>query len=256
MAPVLSNAAMDEIRWFDYLWRVSSTGVEFDIARKSIGLLSGNPEALRVHFSDPAMDAVLRRTVLEQTGPERLARELHQFLLRLDQNELVLKVALFETFMKNVHRVVLRRNPRLWKGDKTPILLGDLVDRGFDAIVAEEIESKLVAIDRKSVRARAEYFHDRLQAPWGPPELVDTAHWSTKLRNRILHEDPDANVSPEDLNDTVIMALFIPGFVCQSLVDRYPDAFNPQDRINLSGRPWENAYKGLKWIPSRAGGTG
>jgi hypothetical protein len=242
---------MDEIRWFDYLWRVTSVGAEFDIARKSIGLLSGNPETLRVHFSNPAMDSVLRKSVQEQTGPERLARELQQFLLRLNQNELVLKVALFETFLKNVHRTVLRRNPRLLRGDKTPILLGDLVDRGFDAIIEEEIESRLVAIDRKPVHARAEYFRDRLQAPWGPLELVNAAHWSTKLRNRILHEDPDAKVSPEDLNDTVIMALCISGFVCQSLVERHPDAFNPQDRINLGGRPWENVYKGLKWIPSR-----
>jgi hypothetical protein len=242
---------MDQIKWFDYLWRVVSVGAQFDIARKSIGSLSTDPEALRARLGG---DPVLQAAVLEQAGPQKLAGELQQFLPRLDQNQLILIVALFETFIKDIHRVILRHDPKILKPDRK-VLLGHLVAVGFDAIIAEEIESEVAARDRESVRKRAEHFRDRLHAPWGPPELVDAADRATELRNRILHEEPDAKVSPEDLKDAAAAVLFIPGFVCQALVEQYPDAFNPQDRISLSGRPWVIAYNRLKRIPSGADGA-
>lgn len=222
---------MQQIQWSNYILRVGSVRAQFALARSALTSLSTNSEALRASVAsevDPNLGGALRKIL----PPEVLAAELQKFHLRHDQNELILTIALFETFMKDLHRNILRQTPTLLREERQ-IPLQRLLAQGADAVIAEEIEREITTLDRKRVRERAQYFSERLGVPWGPPELVEYAERAVTIRNRILHEEPDDPVPSDVLRSTTIVAISVPGIVCHT-TSRYPSAFAVEDITTLT----------------------
>jgi hypothetical protein len=198
----------------------------------------GKPEAMRAYL-DPALYPFLQGAMVpKEITPEWMAGHLEKSLLRLDQNYLILTVALFETLMKDIHRAILRQTPTLLRGDRL-IHLGAIVAKGTEAIIEEEIEREVLAIDRKSVQERVRYFDERLRVSWGPSEVVDHLVRIVGLRNRILHEEPDEPVPADVLSNLAGWVLVVSGFACQDVDKHYPSVMTEQDRGSLSNRPFD-----------------
>ena len=108
---------------------------------------------------------------------------------RLLQHEYVLHVAIFESFMKALHREVLRAAPTLLRADRK-IDLGRLVSQGHEALIRAEIEREVQSLDRETPEKKSNYFRDRLKINWFDGEIVGSLDRVIRLRNTILHENP------------------------------------------------------------------
>src|SRR5258708_27401390 len=82
---------------------------------------------------------------------------------RLNQSELLLLVAHFESFMKEVHRTFLNAAPtKVFSGRDTKVLLRDVFDsqtgNPFGKFLKELIIKEVKWLDTRSIEKRAEYF--------------------------------------------------------------------------------------------------
>jgi len=70
---------------------------------------------------------------------------------------------------------------------------------GQEAILAAEIEREVQSLDRKNADEKCKYFRDKLGINWFDGKATPLLEIALRLRNRILHEDPDQSVSTTDL---------------------------------------------------------
>ena len=142
---------------------------------------------------------------------------------RLLQNQLILLVAVFESFMKDIHREILLQNPGHLRGDRK-IPLGKLVKFSREEIIEEEIQREVQSLDRKNVRERAEYFAKLLDMHW-LSEWANPWERALDLRNKVLHEDPDAQVTDADLHSAYLFCTNLPLACVLKGSVLYPDGF-------------------------------
>lgn len=78
-------------------------------------------------------------------------------------------------------------------------------------IIEEEIDRKVVSLDRKSIEDRAKYFAEDLKIPWSDGhELIKQVSDLNELRNRISHENPDEEVSSDKILSALLTLIVIP----------------------------------------------
>lgn len=118
---------------------------------------------------------------------------------RLNQSELLLLVAHFESFMKLVHRGFLEAAPHkvfgeTFGGSQDPqVKLKELFDPRSATWDSREALRKLVErevkwLDQQAVNKRAEYFAKHFKAPFGSKETISKLGEIQQLRNRVTHE--------------------------------------------------------------------
>src|SRR5262249_48935876 len=117
---------------------------------------------------------------------------------------------------------VLRQNPSLLNPDRE-IKLGKLVALKEQKVIEDEIEYAVQVLDRKSVKERAKAF-EKLGLPW--VDDLDTIERVIILRNRILHEDTNIEVSDLDLGNARLIAMGTPLHLCMTAEDNYPSGFH------------------------------
>jgi len=140
---------------------------------------------------------------------------------RLVQNEIILLVAVFEDQMKSIHREMLRQNPKLLSPDRD-IKLGRLAEVGETAIIEEEIERAVNSLDRQNVADKAKAF-EKLGLKWNTK--VEDIERISGLRNEILHQDTNKEVTGWDLSHTRTLVASLPAYLCLKGNRLYPDAF-------------------------------
>ncbi len=196
------------ISWETYFERIVKLRIQFDLARKALDGFTGSQEALDRYANEEFEGA--RKLILEAAKKEgtdeketwandknRVQRYLElskshalsgmgDVKIRLSQNEYILQAAIFESFMKSVHREILRAAPTLLRSDRN-IDLGRLVSQGQETLVREEIEREVQSLDRQSVEKKAEYFRDRLNIDWFGGKIVPLLDLAINVRNEILH---------------------------------------------------------------------
>jgi hypothetical protein len=151
---------------------------------------------------------------------------------RLRQNELLLRVAVFETFMRDVHRAVLREAPTLLRADRD-VKLGRLLSQGVDAIVTDEIDREVAAVERKGVAETSQYFRERLKIDWSfDGTVLPLLEAVTDARNTILHEDPDADISDRFLGRSLTILIAIPWLTLLQAALLYPKSFALPERVS------------------------
>jgi hypothetical protein len=207
------------ITWEDYFQRMVNLKAEFYVATAAIAGWADSQEALDKYSTEQLEDL---RTMFREHGghddawvftdEQRIAsyldavkadapQKLPALSSRLAQHEYILQVTIFESFIKSIHRAILRAHPSLLKHDRT-IELGRLVAQGKEEIIDVEIEREIQILDRKDVKEKDKYFRNRLGINWldgtAGPLLAD----AIDLRNIMLHEDPNREVTP---NDTLIL---------------------------------------------------
>jgi hypothetical protein len=215
-----------------YLERLESIRVQFEFARKAIRGFIEHTEPETVMPSAPP--AITLASLFGGTSIEEMLTATMEFAKggfpdkhkklenRLAQNEVVLVVAVFEDQMKAIHREVLRQNPSLLNPDRE-IKLGKLIALREQKVIQDEMELAIQVLDRKSVTDRAKAFA-KLGLPWGT--RIESAEHMTTLRNRILHEDIDVEVSGLDLSMAMITAVILPLDLYFRAEQLYPAGFD------------------------------
>lgn len=166
---------------------------------------------------------------LSEYWKEKLTENIGKAYLPNKQNFIIISFATFESFLKDIHREILFKEPKLLNPDKK-IELGRLAAAGYDKIIEEEIENKVQSLDRKSIQDRAKYFKEHLGIPWSEdPDLINQVSDLNDLRNRILHENPDEEVSEETIESSLFLLIVIPStlYICsrQKYIGVFQDIF-------------------------------
>lgn len=227
-----------------FMERLGSVAAQFTLARHMVSTFSENQDNVvvaakeqsdelrklieRLADLDAPSDVVQRGARLieeyESQLPSMIARQMADVSNRLNQNELLLVVSLFESQMKNIHREILKQEPELLKPDRA-VPLGRLLSLGLDAMIGEEIEREVQSLDRKNVKDRSIYFKDRLGVDWLNETVVPSVEGILELRNAILHNDPDRSVSANDVQEAKLVAIALPMYCCLRASERFPEAF-------------------------------
>lgn len=121
----------------------------------------------------------------------RFKRELSED--RLNQSELLLLVAHFESFMKEVHRTFLTAAPaRVFGESDTKVMLRDVFDvqaaNPFEKFLKEQIIKEVKRVDAQRIEQRAEYFERCFGVAFGSKAEIDHLKEIMKTRNKIAHE--------------------------------------------------------------------
>jgi hypothetical protein len=112
---------------------------------------------------------------------------------RLNQSELLLLVAHFESFMKEVHRTFLSAAPaKVFSKRDTKVELSEVFDTQagspFGKFLKELIIKEVKRLDAQNIEQRAKYFADHFGVSFGKQSEVDQLKEIMKTRNRIAHE--------------------------------------------------------------------
>lgn len=145
----------------------------------------------------------------------------------MNQNQLIMQVTLFESFMKDIHREILSRNPKLLN-PKRQVPIARIFATGLDAVLEEEVEREVISLDRKSIKDRCDYFKNRLLVDWSFDGTVyPLIERSLNMRNEILHGDTDTKVEDSHLQITFAITTGITIVTIVQCHLLYPDAFQP-----------------------------
>jgi hypothetical protein len=230
----------------DYINRFTAINLQFDLAMKAVEGFLKSEEAVDRYLNDElkSMQAFTEDAAKSsgfdpkqhwafseegsskylQGTKENLPRRLNEVNNRIRQNKLILVVTAFESFMKDIHREVLRQDPNLLKPDRQ-IPLGKVVSVPRDEIVAEEIEREVQSLDRKSVEERYLYFDKRLNIDWFGGTIVPLLKPVLELRNKILHENPDIDVTDKNLQLAHLVCFSLPLVCVMQAEVLYPGSF-------------------------------
>lgn len=235
------------LSWENYWKRYIDIFIQSDLARKAMSAFRDTSEAVRKYATDEF--EVLRKDIhdhLEKRGLNphetwiydnaKIEKYLNDTMTavptrlqsienRINQNQLIIIVALFEAFMKDIHREVLRQNPGLLNSDRK-VSIGRILGEGLNSVVEEEIAREVHGLDRKTIEERCEYFKNRLSIDWSfndtmPPLLK----YALESRNAILHENPDLEISESDVTVAMIVCMAIPMVAMVQAHLHYPDGF-------------------------------
>jgi len=237
---------MRKLSWDDYFERTIYVKVQFDLAREAISTFRETPDVLK-RFLEKELNSLrqLLREHSAKTGKglakhwafseeeetryfEVLAsntqEQLTKFENSLKQSELILRVTIFEIFMKNIHRQVLRLKPTLLNVNKQ-IPLGHILSLGYKKTIEEQIDKAVDTLDRMSVGAKAKYFKERMGIDWFEGKAVPLLEHVINVRNSILHENPDRIIDKVDMGLTVLMCTAIPFVSIAQGAVLYPNGF-------------------------------
>ena len=154
----------------------------------------------------------------------KAARSLADYQSTLRQYTLVLLYSAWEAFLKDAIRELLRQYPSLLKEDRT-IPLGKLVSKGEKAVLYDEVEREIDALDRKEIGARLNH----ISSVYGLVEAFDPARISvfkrsSEQRNQILHHSSRPSIKEHTLNQLAIAATIAANRLGKVIKKKFPKA--------------------------------
>lgn len=234
------------ISWEEYFDRIVSVHLQFDLTRKALASFQDTPVSVQKYLEGELEE--FRRLILEgrEDQPDQLKQHwaftpegtekyfeglkksiperLSEVENRINQNEFIMRLTLFEGFMKDFHREVLRQKPELIRADRQ-IPLGRLIAVGKDQLIEEEIEREIQSLDRKNVEDRARHFREQLGIDWFDGTIVPMLKHVLDLRNTILHDNPDEKVEKVDIGVAHLVCFAIPWVSVAQAAVLYPHGF-------------------------------
>jgi len=230
----------------DYISRITAISMQTDLALKALNGFLGSQEAIDSYlqeelettrkFTEEAAKSAnfdpKEHWAFSDEGSEKyingiketLPNRLEEVINRINQNKLLLLVTVFESFMKDIHREILKANPKALKADRQ-IPLGKIVTTPLEELLEEEIEREVQSLDRKTIEQKCEYFDKRLNIDWFGGTIIPLMKPVLELRNKIIHEDPDIVISSNDLNLAHLVTFSLPIACVMQAAVLYPDAF-------------------------------
>ena len=229
------------IKIASYNGRLELIDVEFRFIRRAMDSFSAKKK--HAFFSDLSreqtsrLDANLKKIPQDVMTPEEV-QDLSAFALRrtrkkfaprnrqpytetvqdgTNASELLIRVALFEAFMKDIHTEVLRAKPALLakiRPGREVKYEHIFTERPtFNAILHQQVTREVEEVDRLSFQRRADYFAKQLNLPLADEETIEFVTRIMDLRNEISHENPFRTVSPADLTRVAKVLSQIPARV-------------------------------------------
>lgn len=129
-------------------------------------------------------------------------------------SELLIRIAHFEAFMKDIHTEVLCAKPALLAKIRPSreVKYEHIFTESptFKAILDQQIQREVEEVDRLSFQKRAEYFDKQLNLPMADEATLKFVGDMMKVRNEISHENPLKTVSPADLSKATTVLKQIP----------------------------------------------
>jgi len=220
LAPVVKKKAKEDLQAIAKIFRKA------DKLRQD-----SNTHELQREKREPASDeAAIARIIneFEQKARDEYVGDVELALNRVNQNEFIMLVALFEIQMKDIHREILLQDQKLLSPDRQ-VPLGRLISGGFDAVLELEIEREVQSLDRKNFEERASYFQSRLGLVWPKEPTPTAAREILDIRNRLLHEDADLSIADDKLGEAREVAFMLSYCFCLQCAARYPKGFQQWD---------------------------
>jgi hypothetical protein len=131
---------------------------------------------------------------------------------RLNQSELLLLVAHFESFMKDVHSRFLMAAPgKVFSKRDTKVMLRDLFDAqgpdAYNGFLNELVIKEVKSLDAQRIEKRAEYFSEHYGISFGSDKDIEDLKEIMQIRNKISHEiyAPPPG-TPEEVRDQALVA--------------------------------------------------
>ena len=131
---------------------------------------------------------------------------------RINQSELLLLVAHFESFLKEVHRTFLIADPgKVFSNRDTKVMLRDIFDaqsaNPFSKFLKEKILKEVSTLDRQSIERRDDYFSEHFGISSGSQKDITKLKEIMEVRNRISHEIYASPPStPEQVQDQALVS--------------------------------------------------
>jgi hypothetical protein len=175
---------------------------------------------------------------------------------RLNQSELLLLVAHFESFMKLVHEAFLHAAPgkvfgKSFRDEQNPkIPLKDIFDSTQSSSNTRKFLNELVAkevkwLDAQNIEVKADYFAKHFGISFGKAEEIETLKKIMKRRNEISHEiyEPPKN-HDEMLKETLEQGKERP-LVLEPMLAKARELFFwiPQKCIESGGKIYQSNFK-------------
>ncbi len=236
----------------DYYERLEVVGIQFRFVRFAIAEL---PKSKRQRFFDSLRSEEIARTEqgferlkslqtgelsdfelvrelvlknVEQQVRKKFSRKNQRFYDEfiedgLNASELLIRVAHFEAFMKDIHLEVLRAKPSLL-GTIRParqVKFEDVFREGgtLADIQTQEFIKEVKEVDGKRVKERADYFEKHLLLRWCDATTLEFLKEILDVRNEISHQNPSRPVKKEDLEKATDILRKIPG-TCVSQAEK------------------------------------
>jgi len=241
------------LSWEEYFDRIINVQVQFDLTRKALAVFQETPEAVQKYMEGEIGEIrnILTEKKVEQPDevkqhwaftPEGtskffasvkadIPKRISEIENRINQNELIMRVTLYDAFMKDIHREILRQKPTLLKSDRQ-IALGKLISTEKDKIVEEEILREVQSLDRKNTEDKAKYFKKTLGIQWFDDKIVPLLDDVLEQRNLILHETPDEKIKKVDLDLVHVVCFAIPWITIAQAAVLYPGGFKMIDGLD------------------------
>lgn len=194
------------------------------LSEKTRGVFDANLAKLnqkRPDLANPKFDAELRKMLDSELRKQNRPRDLRfkiEFIEdRLNQSELLLLVAHFESFLKVVHMQFLSVAPGIVLGNaKTEILVASLFSKTADfrpdLWLRGAIEKEIKALDRENIEKKAKYFQKHYKISFGSDADLKTLVEIMEQRNKVSHEiliregeKPNLETEPERVSELPVV---------------------------------------------------
>jgi hypothetical protein len=151
-----------------------------------------------------------------------------QAQLALNASELVLLVAIFEAFLKEIHYHALLAQPKLLARGKPnrSVSLKDLFRAGLEQFRCKEAQRQVREVDRLSTRERAKFFQRCLSLRWGDDPDVKRIDQLIHIRHNLVHSTPDRSVADTDVQDARKLFRSVASTVFNKACGLYPTTFS------------------------------
>ncbi len=237
-----------------YMQRVKLVDLEFQFLRYAVSQLSKSARAAFFRDSEgkdnKKIEAVFQKpqvgTILSQEERAELlsmarSQNRKKFAPRnrriyyeaiedgVNASELLVRVALFEAFMKDVHAEVLRAKPSiLAKANPNRTVTYDQPFEGksnLQQIIEQEVMREAEKLDRQKFQKRNVYFQTYLKIEMRPAESVKLVSEALDLRNELSHENPLKTFSSNFLLAAANALKGLPLDCCNQAQNLYPPHF-------------------------------
>ena len=200
-----------------------------DVSSEQLNRLDAGLKTLPIGLMEPDQIEELKTFVQKRDRKKFAPRNQRVFSETIQDgtnaSELLIRVALFESFMKDIHAEVLRASPALLAKIRPDqqVKYKDIFTStaSFQAILNQQILRELDEVDRLPFHWRAKYFDKQLNLPMADEETLEFVVGIMELRNEISHENPLKTVSPTDLEKAVKVLKQIPARICTKAATDY-----------------------------------
>ena len=166
----------------------------------------------------------------------RWAEYKGQARLALNSSELIIRIALFEALLKDIHRQALVAKPQLLSLCKPnrPVPMKNIFQGGFERFKFSEIDRQVREMDRLKTKEKAKFFRERLKLAWHrnldeERDIVKRIDELINLRHILAHSDhssPSAFVTDNDIKDARTLLKKVSEHCISAAIKNYPDYFS------------------------------